>query len=94
MYFPAFARLEPRIAPGIELLDRDHDAVHGLLERMVETANGFNKAVADKADTAKPGELLADAVEAASTPLARHLHDEEDIIVPLLTLHGDPFEKA
>jgi len=94
MYFPAFAKQEPRIAPGIDLLDRDHEAVHAMLERMVETANGFNKAVAEKADTARPGELLADAIEAAASPLTRHLHDEEDIIVPLLTLHGDPFEKA
>lgn len=92
MYFPAFARLEPRIAPGIDLLDRDHDAVHGLLERMVETANGFNRAVMDKADTAAPGEALAAAIEGAVVPLGRHLHDEEDIIIPLLTLHGDPFE--
>jgi iron-sulfur cluster repair protein YtfE (RIC family) len=91
LYFPAFIRQEPRIAPGIELLDRDHEAVHRLLERMVETANAFNKAVAEKADTAASGAALADAVEAAATPLARHLHDEEDIVVPLLTLHGDPF---
>jgi iron-sulfur cluster repair protein YtfE (RIC family) len=94
MYFPAFVRQEPRIAAGIDLLDRDHQVVHGLLERMVETANAFNRAVADKAETARPGEELADAIEAATGPLARHLHDEEDIVVPLLTLHGDPFEKA
>lgn len=92
MYFPAFARQEPRIAAGIELLDRDHDAVHTLLEAMVEAANGFNRAIADKAETAAPGETLAAAIERAVAPLGRHLHDEEDIVVPLLTLHGDPFE--
>ncbi len=94
MYFPAFAKLEPRIAPGIALLDRDHDAVHAMLERMVDTANAFNRAVQDKAGLAAPGEALAAAIEGASGPLTRHLHDEEDIIVPLLTLHGDPFEKG
>ena len=94
LYFPAFARLEPRIRRGIELLDRDHEAVHVLLERMVDTANAFNHAVADGADVRTPGDALAEAIEAAGGPLVRHLHDEEDIIVPLLTLHGDPFEAS
>lgn len=93
MYFPAFAKQEPRIAAGIALLDRDHEAVHALLEAMVEAANGFNRAVADKADTAAPGEGLCQAIEWAAGPLARRLHDEEDIVIPLLTLHGDPFEE-
>ena len=92
LYFPAFIRQEPRIAPGIELLDRDHDAVHGLLEAMAAAANGFNRAVAARAETTAPGEALAAAIEQAVGPLERHLHDEEDIVVPLLTLHGDPFE--
>ncbi|MBX7247583.1 MAG: hemerythrin domain-containing protein [Caulobacteraceae bacterium] len=92
LYFPAFSRQEPRIAAGIALLDRDHEVVHGLLERMFQTGNDFNRALAGGADTAGPGAALADAIEAASMPLARHLHDEEDIVVPLLTLHGDPFE--
>jgi len=92
MYFPAFIRQEPKIAAGIALLDRDHDAVHALLERMVETANAFNLAVRDGAELKAPGEALADAIEGAAAPLARHLHDEEDIVIPVLTLHGDPFE--
>ena len=92
MYFPAFINQEPAIAAGIELLDRDHDVVHAMLERMVETANAFNRGVQDKAELAAPGEALAAAIEAASAPLTRHLHDEEDIVVPLLTLRGDPFE--
>ena len=92
VYFPAFAKQEPRITEGIALLDRDHEAVHTLLEAMVEAANGFNRVVADKADTAASGEALCTAIDSAAGPLARHLHDEEDIVIPLLTLHGDPFE--
>lgn len=91
MYFPAFIKQEPAIAAGVELLDRDHDAVHVLIERMVEAANAFNLAVREGHDLRAPGEALADAIEAAAPPLERHLHDEEDIVVPLLTLHGDPF---
>lgn len=92
MYFPAFARQEPRIAEGIALLERDHEVVHGLLEGMFETATAFNRAIAEKADPTMPGAALCTAIEEASGPLKRHLHDEEDIVIPLLTLHGDPFE--
>jgi len=91
MYFPAFIRQEPRIAAGIELLDRDHEVVHGLLEAMAEAANAFNRAAMEYKPTDAPGEALAAAIEKAVVPLERHLHDEEDIVVPLLTLHGDPF---
>ena len=92
LYFPAFAKQEPRIRPGIELLDRDHEAVHVLLERMADAAISFNGALAGGSDVLAPGDALAEAIEAAAPPLARHLHDEEDIVIPVLTLHGDPFE--
>ena len=88
MYFPAFIKQEPRIKAGIELLDRDHDAVHRLLEDMVEKANAFNRAVMEYKP---PAEALVASIETAAGPVERHLHDEEDIVIPLLTLHGDPF---
>jgi hypothetical protein len=33
-------------------------------------------------------------IATAAAPLRRHLHDEEDIVVPMLTRYGDPFELA
>ena len=44
-YFPAFRTLEPRIAEGIDLLDRDHDAVHAHLEAMLNAGRAFHMAV-------------------------------------------------
>lgn len=89
-YFPAMAAQEPAMAKGFELLDRDHHAVHSLLADLAHAANGFNQALAAGRDPAAPGEALAQAMAAVSIPIGRHLSDEEEIVIPLLTLRGDP----
>ena len=60
-YFPVMRRVEPRITTGIDLLDADHDAIHGHLDALFQS------------------------------PLSRHLEDEEDIVIPLITRHADAF---
>lgn len=90
-YFPAFRRLEPRIAAGLDLLDRDHDAIHGHLEALYQAGLALARAVAGAApDGADSAHGLADALDRAGPPLARHLEDEEDIVIPLMALRGDP----
>ncbi|HYC67689.1 hemerythrin domain-containing protein [Brevundimonas sp.] len=90
-YFPALQRLEPRIAAGIELLDRDHDAIHHHIEAMVETGRALHQAVAGgAADAADRVERLAEVLDRAGPQLARHLDDEEEIVIPLIALRGDP----
>lgn len=89
-YFPAFSASEPRMRAGFELLDRDHEAVHAVLAAMVEAANGLIAAVRSGAPAATAAAKLADVVDGSTTALSRHLDDEEDIVVPLLTLRGDP----
>jgi len=95
-YFPAFKRQEPRLETGFELLDRDHGAIDGLLHALADEARGLQAALvakdAEKTKTAR--ERTALAIEAVLNPLSRHLHDEEDLIVPLLTLKGDPVTKT
>ena len=92
-YFPQFRRLEPRIAAGIDLLDRDHDAVHAHLEILAARGNAFHQAVhAGDAAMADHASRMADALTAASQPLLRHLEDEEDIVIPLMARHGDAFQ--
>jgi hypothetical protein len=41
-YFPQFRRAEPRIQSGLDLLDRDHGAVHAHLETMFLAAREFH----------------------------------------------------
>ena len=92
-YFPALQRLEPRIAAGLELLDRDHDAIHAHIEAMVETGRALHQGVAAGATDADDRvERLADVLALAAPQLARHLDDEEEIVIPLIALRGDPLD--
>jgi iron-sulfur cluster repair protein YtfE (RIC family) len=93
-YFPAMSVQEPRMAAGFALLDRDHDAIHRLLEELAGAAVALNRALGSGADGAAPADRLAAVIATAAAPLRRHLHDEEDIVVPMLTRYGDPFELA
>lgn len=91
-YFPVMRQVEPRIGAGIDLLDRDHDAIHGQLETLFQQGLAFHQAIATNAPTTGDAAArLADAIDAAGSPLARHLEDEEDIVIPLLVRHADAF---
>lgn len=88
-YFPQFRRLDGRLEAALDLLDRDHDAVHAHLQALAETGGALHHAVRAGAPDAQDAALrLADALGAAETPLARHLDDEEDLIMPILQRAG------
>jgi len=92
-YFPLFRSLEPRIAAGVDLLDRDHDAVHANLEILAARGNAFHHAVrAGRAALSDHADRMAEALVAATPSLLRHLGDEEDIVIPLMARHADAFE--
>jgi hypothetical protein len=88
-YFPALAAAEPAMRQGFELLDRDHEAIHALLAATAEAAVALNQVYAADMLRSK-ADALAGAVEALVIPVRRHLLDEEEIVVPVLTLRGDP----
>ena len=89
-YFPVFRRLEPRIEAGLDLLDRDHDAIHAHLQALYESGLALNRAVAANApDAADLVHRLVEALDRAGPLLLRHLEDEEDIVIPLMVLRGD-----
>ena len=87
-YFPAMARVEPRIATGIALLDRDHEAIHQVLENLFKAGLALHQGLAGP-DAGDRAARLGDVIERAQTPLARHLDDEEEIVIPLIALKGD-----
>ena len=90
-YFPALQQMEPRIAAGIDLLDRDHDAIHAHIEAMVRTGRALHETVkTGAADAGDRVERLAEVLDLAGPQLMRHLDDEEDIVIPLIALRGDP----
>lgn len=91
-YFPVMRRVEPRITAGIDLLDADHDAIHGQLETLFKTGLAFHQALASGApDAADHAARLADVLARASRQTDRHLEDEEDIVIPLIARHADTF---
>ena len=89
-YFPAFRDLDPRIANGIDLLDRDHDVVHERLEAVFAAASVFHRAVQSNApDAADAAARLSDAIAGMGPLVLRHLDDEEEIVIPLIQLRGE-----
>ena len=89
-YFPLFRRAEPRLVPGFALLDRDHKTLHLCLVETAEAANALLQALARSPDQAE-GTAAAYAETSARllTRMARHLDDEEDLVIPLLIKHGE-----
>ena len=88
-YFPMMRKIEPRIGAGIDLLDRDHDAIHETLEALFQSGLAFHQAMVAKApDAADKADRLSDLIIGNARPMLRHLEDEEDIIIPLIQLRG------
>jgi hemerythrin-like domain-containing protein len=89
-YFPVFARVEPRLKRGFDILDSDHHLIHDALERNAQTANAFIQALqGDRDAQLYAAEGYANENERLVTMLARHLDDEEDLIIPLILDRGD-----
>jgi len=88
-YFPMMRRIELKMGAGIDLLDRDHDAIHETLETLFQGGLAFHQAVgATATDVADKANRLSDLIDANARPLLRHLEDEEDIVIPLIQLRG------
>lgn len=80
-YFPVLSGMEPQLVRGFTILDRDHHAMDGLLDRFTTVANGVLQGREEVGPFRE--ELLSfDAL------LDRHLEDEEDLIVPVILRHG------
>jgi hemerythrin-like domain-containing protein len=85
-YFPELARLEPRISRGFDILDADHHDLHDLIDRFATEAN----AVLSQPDEAQSREATAEFLRGLGrfeTMLARHLTDEEDLVLPVVLKH-------
>lgn len=87
-FFPALAATDARMRVMFDLLDRDHDAIHALMDDAWRSAIAFDARIAGNQHADTEAAALVASIERLSTPLARHLHDEEDIVVPHLTLRG------
>lgn len=89
-FFPHLVTLDARVAPGFEILDRDHHAVDGRLSAFASAANAVLGRISEGAapDAAMPA--LQDEIARLRHFLDRHLTDEEDLIVPVLLKYQPP----
>lgn len=86
-YFPVLATRDKRIEKGFDLLDADHHALDGHLNRFVDQANAAIKG-ATATDPRPAAESFLQAASGLNGLLLRHLEDEEDLIVPVILRYG------
>lgn len=85
-YFPMLARKDPRIEQGFVILDKDHHALDAELAIFVERANALLNADRDRLST--NAGRFQDHLQNFQTLLARHLVDEEELVVPVILKYG------
>jgi iron-sulfur cluster repair protein YtfE (RIC family) len=88
-YFPAFRRIEPRLAAGFELLEREHETLHQRLAEIAERANAVLIPGQPSGVFRGALERYIDSQRTLGHGLLRHLDDEEDLVIPLLLERGE-----
>lgn len=86
-YFPLLRTRDARIETGFDLLDADHHALDGILNRFVGQANAAISAAGGAQAAVAAGDLR-DGILDLERLIGRHLEDEEDLIVPVILRHG------
>ena len=93
-YFPEFRREEPRLARGFDRLEREHTSLNRNVEAALAALAELRAAAERSAEPAAAAALklaaqrYVDAAAALTVDLLRHLHDEENLVVPLLIERG------
>ena len=87
-YFPELSAADPRFDAGLEILETDHAALDGVLDRFTRVANRTIQLIQldEKAAYDEAGALHTEA-EMIETFLTRHLSDEEELAVPIILHH-------
>jgi len=88
-YFPAFRALEPKLAPGLDVLASDHARLQRLVEEALAARSELLATIENDADaTPWATDRYASRTGELCRALTRHLHDEEELIIPLLLERG------
>lgn len=85
-YFPLLAAREPRIGRGFAMLDADHHALHEMIDRFASGANAVLAQVEGDARREAGAQFQTEIARFARL-LARHLDDEEDLVIPVVLKH-------
>jgi iron-sulfur cluster repair protein YtfE (RIC family) len=88
LYFPLLSAADARIAHAIQVLESDHRQIDA---ELAEIATQLPDTTATwRAARRIQTTLLFDRLAQLQAPLLRHLADEEDLVIPFLSLRGDP----
>ena len=88
-YFPAFRALDPKLAPGLDVLASDHARLQRLVDEALAARSELLATIEnDKAATPRATDRYASRAGELCRALTRHLHDEEELVIPLLLERG------
>ncbi|MGH1466894.1 MAG: hemerythrin domain-containing protein [Cognatishimia sp.] len=87
-FFPELQAADDRFEHGLDMLENDHLEMDGLLDSLTRHANRYLK-LSDLSpkDAEKELPTLLKDTKAIGGFLARHLADEEDLVVPIILHH-------
>lgn len=87
-YFPLLAEKDARIVRGFDILDKDHQALDGLLAGFVASANSALGKLDDREALQDAAGTFAGDLDRLERLIDRHLVDEEELIVPVILKYG------
>jgi hypothetical protein len=79
-YFPRFKRLFPQLQRPVDLLDGDHRVLEEVLDSVEQGVRALRTGPADRDAV----DRILDDARKLERILARHLDDEEEIVIPAL----------
>jgi hypothetical protein len=87
-FFPELSQADERFDVGLDMLESDHLLLDETLDRFTKTANRMIKLfqLDEKQARNEVGNVLQCAADIEAF-LARHLADEEDLVVPIILHH-------
>jgi hemerythrin-like domain-containing protein len=89
-YFPKFRTLDARMVAGFDLLEADHRLIHEALLASARSGQALLITLPRGADASRAAaDSYAGDAEHLLALLARHLADEEDLVLPAMLHHGE-----
>lgn len=87
-YFPELSAADPRFDAGLEILEKDHAALDGILDDFISGSNRVIKLMQlDETQARDEAGGVHDMATGIERLLDRHLTDEEDLAVPIILHH-------
>lgn len=87
-FFPELSKADRRFEHGLDMLEADHTVLDEVLDRFTRASNRVVKLIQlDEAQARDEAGGLHDIASEIEGYLARHLSDEEDLVVPIILHH-------